>query len=192
MRPTLLALLTPSIAFAAPQVQHRSPRPAAPPAKVSAPRSIGVHVTAHMDQPVHVKNNPPHQVIIHDPKTNRDEHHPVIVEHRPAHVIDRDPHLRVTVRGYRPQHDWVRFHRPVGGWFRIWGINAWDDVGTVTCEATNEQTGELFPVSMDRDARGWDDDTVNAALDQALDDCYAEANGAPCEPVTPACSYQPY
>ena len=69
---------------------------------------------------------------------------------------------------------------------------AWDTVGTVTCEAVNESTGDTYPVSEDRDSRGWDDDTVNTVLDQALDDCYAEANGAMCGPVTPACSFQPY
>jgi hypothetical protein len=170
---------------------HRAPRPAAAPPKTGT-RSVGVHVVAHPEQPMHPKTNPPHEVIIHDPKTNKDEHHVVVVEHRPPHVIDHDPRLRVTVRGYHPAHDWVRFHRAHGAWWRAWGITAWDTVGTVTCEATNESTGELFPVSQDRDARGWDDDTVNVILDQALDDCMAEAGGAPCGPVTPACSFQAY
>jgi len=47
-------------------------------------------------------------------------------------------------------------------------------------------------VSEDRDARGWDDDTVNAILDQALDDCEAEAGGAVCGPVATPCTFQPY
>jgi hypothetical protein len=171
---------------------HRAPRPAAPPPHVSTPRSVGVHFTPHFGQPVHPQNNPAHEVIVHDPKTNRDEHHVVVFDHRPAHVIDRDPHLRVVARGYRPAHDWVRFHRPHGDWFRLWGIAAWDTVGTVTCEAVNEQTGGLYPVSEDRDARGWDDDSINSILDAALDDCYAEAGGAQCSPATPSCSFQPY
>ncbi len=141
---------------------------------------------------MHPKDNPPHEVIIHDAKANRDEHHAVVIEHRPPHVIDRDPRLRVVVRGYKPVHEWSRFHRAHGAWWKLWGITAWDTVGTVTCEAANEANGELYPVSQDRDARGWDDDTVNVLLDQALDDCYAEANGAMCGPVTPACSFQPY
>ena len=173
--------------------QHRSARPAVAPAKVSTPRSVGVHMTAHPEQPVHPQKNPPHEVIVHDPKTNKDEHHVVVVDHRPAHVIDRDPHLRVITRtSFHPAHDWNRFHIAHGGWFHLWGIAAWNDVGTVSCEAVNESTGALYPVSEDRDARGWDDDGVNSILDAALDDCYAEANGATCGPATPACSFQPW
>jgi hypothetical protein len=172
---------------------HRAPRPATPPrGKDAGVRTVGVHVVAHPDRPFHPKDNPAHEVIIHDPKTNKDEHHVVVVDHRPAHVIDHDHRLRVVVRGYHPTHDWVRFHDVRGGWWKAWGITAWDTVGTVTCEAANESTGELFPVSEDRDARGWDDDTVNTILDQALDDCYAEANGAACGPATPSCTFQPY
>ena len=192
---SLALLLAPLVAsadehHAAPA--HRTPRPAAAPRKDAGARSVGVHVVEHYGQPMHAKNNPPHTVIIHDAKTNKDERHAVIVDHRPGHVIDRDPRLRVVVRGYHPAHDWNRFHVAHGGWFHLWGITTWDDVGTVTCEAVNESTGELFPVSQDRDSRAWDDDTVNIALDQALDDCYAEASGATCGPVTPACSFQPY
>jgi hypothetical protein len=183
----LLAILfAPLIASA----DHRTPRPAAAPVKTGT-RSVGVHVVAHPEQPMHVKNNPPHQVIYHNAKTNKDEQHAVVVDHRPAHVVDRDPRLRVVVRGYKPTHDWARFH-VASGWFHRWGITAWDDVGTVTCEAVNESNGELFPVSEDRDARVWDDGAVNTILDQALDDCYAEANGATCGPATPSCSFQAY
>lgn len=188
-------VLAPFVAFADEHHQdaHRAPRPAAAPrGQEAGARSVGAHITAHPEQPMHVKNNPPQQVIYHDAKTNKDEHHAVVVDNRPAHVIDRDPHLRVVVRGYKPKHDWARFHRASGGWWHAWGITNWDTVGTVTCEATNESNGELYPVSQDRDSRAWDDDTVNAILDQALDDCYAEANGAMCGPVTPACTFQPY
>jgi hypothetical protein len=172
---------------------HRTARPAAAPsAKVSAPRSIGVHVTAHPEQPMHVKNNPPHQVIYHNAVTKKDEQHAVVVDHRPSHVIDRDPHLRVVVRGYHPTHDWARFHIASGGWFQRWGITAWDEVGTVTCEAVNESNGELYPVSEDRDSRAWDDGTVNTILDQALDDCFASSGGSQCGPATPSCSFQQY
>jgi len=170
---------------------HRTPRPATPPPH-AATRTVGVHSTAHPEQPMHPTKNPAHEVIVHDPKTNKDEHHVVITDHRPVHVIDRDPRLRVVVRGYHPAHDWGRFNRPHGGWFSMWGITEWNTVGTVTCEAVNESTGGLYPVSQDRDARGWDDDTVNSILDAALDDCYAEANGAVCGPATPSCSFQPY
>jgi len=167
---------------------HRAPRPATPPpGKSAGARYVGSHVVPHPDRPMHVKENPPHTVIIHNDVSKRDEKHAVVVDHRPAHVIDHDPHLRVIVRGYHSPRNWVRFHRPHGGWWKVWGITAWDAVGTVTCEAVNETSGETFPVSMDRDVRGWDDDSVNAILDQALDDCFAEAGGA-----TPACSFQPY
>lgn len=141
---------------------------------------------------MHPKDNPAHEVIVHNAKTNVDEHHRIVADHRPAHVIDRDPRLRVVVRGYHPAHNWEHFHRPHGGWWHMWGIANWDTVGTVTCEAANEDNGALYPVSEDRDARGWDDDTVNAILDQALDDCMAEANGAQCTPVSQACSFQPW
>jgi hypothetical protein len=184
-----LAVAFGSTAFAGPW--HPAPRPATAPAQ-GGNRAVGVHVVPHPDKPRDAKTNPPHEVIIHDPKTNKDEHHPVIIDHRPDHIVNRDPHVRVIVRGYHPQHDWARFHRPHGGWWSVWGITAWDNVGSVTCEAANEANGALYPVSEDRDANGWDDDTVNAILDQALDDCYAEANGAACGPVTPACSFQPY
>ena len=141
---------------------------------------------------MHVKNNPPHEVIVHNDVTKKDEHHAVVVDHRPSHVIDRDPHLRVVVRGYHPAHDWNRFHVANGGWFHRWGITTWDEVGTVTCEAVNESNGELYPVSEDRDSRAWDDGTVNTILDQALDDCFASSGGAQCGPATPSCSFQQY
>jgi hypothetical protein len=179
-------------ADAAPTVVKRTVRPvAAPRGKEAGARAVGIHVVPHPGQPVHATNNPPHTVIIHNTITNKDENHVVVVDHRPGHVVDHDPHLRVIHRGYRSPHNWAHFHVARGGWWHLWGINNWDNVGTVTCEAANEQTGELFPVSEDRDERAWDDDTVNSILDQALDDCFAEANGAQCSPATPSCSFQP-
>jgi len=156
------------------------------------PRSFGVHVVPHPDRPMHPKENPPHTVIVHDRRTNRDERHYAIVDHRPPYVIDHDAHLRITARGYHSRYNWERFHRERGGWWSRWGIVSWDIVGTVTCEAVNETTGALYPVSEDRDRYAWDDAAVNAILDQALDDCVAEANGAVCGPVMPACTFQPY
>jgi hypothetical protein len=164
-------------------------RPAAAPPHVTTPRHVGTTVGQHWGQPAHPVNNPSHQVYVHNSITNRDEPHRMIVDHRPAYVIDHDPRLRVVVRGYHPVHDWGYWH-PGGGWFHLWGITAWDHVGTVTCEAANEETGEMFPVSEDRDAAGWDDGAVNAALDQALDDCMAEAGSATCAPATPSCTFQ--
>jgi hypothetical protein len=193
----LLGLLGTSLsltaAVAAPaRHDHPAPRAAAPPPHVSAPRYVGVHVVPHYNAPMHPTNNKPHEVIVHNTVTNKDEHHVVVVDHRPAHVVSRDPHIRIVARGYHSPHNWGHWHVARGGWFRLWGINAWDTVGTVTCEAADETTGQLYPVTEDRDARGWDDDTVNSILDQALDDCMAEAGGAQCTPATPSCSFQDY
>jgi hypothetical protein len=193
-----------SLAFAAPpqerrappqRVQpahHEPPRPAVAPRPDAGPRNVGVHITPHPEQPVHPVNNPPYRVTVHNQRANRDENHPVIVDRRPIHVIDHDPRLRVVRRGYHPVHNWEHFQVAETGWWRVWGISSWNEVGTVTCEAANEQTGELFPVSEDRDQRAWDDGTVNAILDQALDDCAAEAGESLCVPATPSCSFQRY
>lgn len=179
-------------ADAAPQGKHPAPRPpAAPRGKDAGRRVVGAHIVPHPERPVHPTNNPPHQVIYHNAKTNKDENHVVIVDHRPGHVIDHDPHIRVIRRGYHSPHSWEHFHMARGGWWHVWGITAWDSVGTVTCEAANETTGELYPVSEDRDEAAWDDAMVNSVLDQALDDCMAEA-GAVCVPATPACTFQSY
>jgi hypothetical protein len=191
------SLLLPAAALAAPghstPTMHSAPRAASAPAGKSAgARVVGVHVVPHPDRPMHPTTNSPHQIIIHNTVTNKDENHVVIVDHRPAHIVGHDARIRVSVRGYHPQHNWGYYHVARGGWFHLWGITAWDNVGTVTCEAANETTGELYPVTMDRDAHGWDDDGVNVVLDNALDDCFAEANGAQCTPATPSCSFQNY
>jgi len=194
----VLGVAVATAASAAPQQKsapaaHMAPRAAAPPrGKEAGPRAVGVHVVPHPEQPMHATNNPPHQVIIHNAVTKKDESHPVIVERRPAHIIDHDPRLRIVHRGYHPLHNWGHFHEARGGWWHMWGITAWDTVGTVTCEAANETTGEMYPVSEDRDANGWDDDTVNAVLDQALDDCQAESGSVACIPVSPSCTFQNY
>jgi hypothetical protein len=194
-KPLLLGLLAATIslpALAAPD-KHAAPRAAAPPrGKEAGARTVGVHVTAHPEKPMHVTNNPPHQVVYHNAKTNKDENHAVVVDHRPGHVIDHDPRIRIVHRGYKPVRNWDHFHYAKGGWWHAWGISNWDNVGTVTCEAANEATGELYPVSQDRDATAWDDGTVNTVLDQALDDCMSEAGTAQCTPATPSCSFQPY
>ncbi|HUJ57735.1 MAG TPA: hypothetical protein VLX92_04570 [Kofleriaceae bacterium] len=186
------ALIAPAAIAQPRHDSHPAPRPAsAPRGKEAGARFVGSHSVAHPERPMTPRDNPAHEYVVRDGR-GHDEHHAVIVDHRPPHVRDRDPRLRVVVRGYHPAHDWGRFHRLHGGWWHMWGITAWDTVGTVTCEAANETTGEIYPVSEDRDARGWDDDTVNAILDQALDDCEAEAGGAVCGPVATPCTFQPY
>jgi hypothetical protein len=170
-----------------------SPRPAVTPrGRDAGARAIGAHVVSRPAWPVHIINNPPHRVIYHNARTNRDESHVVVIDRRPARVIDRDPHVRVIHRGYRSPHHWEHFHPIRGGWEYIWGIPTWAMVGTVTCEAANESTGELYPVSEDRDEIGWNDPLVNSVLDQALDDCMAEAGPSQCVPATPACTFQSY
>lgn len=109
---------------------------------------------------------------------------------RPAYVVHNDPHYRVVVRGYHPHHAWGRYHLSRGGWFHTWGVASWNDVGTVTCEAVNQDTGQMYPVSEERDDIGWNNGTVNALLDRALDECYQDGGGAACAPVTPSCTVQ--
>jgi len=188
----LIATVIILLALPAGAAPRSSPRSAAAPRASTAGRAVGVRVVPHPDRPVHATTNPPHQVVYHNPTTNKDERHAVVIDHRPAHVIDRDPHLRVIARGYRSPRHWDHFHLGSGGWWRIWGITAWGGVGTVSCEAADEATGELFPVSADRDAIGWDDASIDAVLDQALDDCAAVAAPGLCVPATPACTFQRY
>ena len=109
---------------------------------------------------------------------------------RPGYVIRNDPRFHVTVRGYHPRHSWGRYHMSRGRWLGTWGISSWNDVSSVTCEAINQDTGQMYPVSMDRDQIGWSGYAVNSVLDQALDDCYADGGGAACAPVQPACREQ--
>jgi len=109
---------------------------------------------------------------------------------RPAYVIRNDPRFHVTVRGYHPRHSWGRYHLSRGRWLNTWGVSTWADVSSVTCEAINQDTGQMYPVSMDRDEIGWSGNAVNAVLDQALDDCYADGGGAACAPAQPACRQQ--
>jgi hypothetical protein len=194
LAPLALAFSLPAAAAPTPTVvRHAPPRPAAPPrGKEAGARVVGTHVVPHPDRPMHPTTNPPHQVVYHNAKTNKDENHVVVVDRRPAHVIDHDARIRVVRRGYHSPHNWEHFHQARGGWWHAWGITSWDTVGTVTCEAANETTGELFPVSEDRDEVAWDDTTVNSVLDQALDDCMTEAGGAQCSPATPSCTFQGY
>jgi hypothetical protein len=109
---------------------------------------------------------------------------------RPSYVIRNDPRFHVTVRGYHPRHSWGRYHMSRGRWLNTWGIASWNSVSTVTCEAVNQDTGQMYPVSMDRDQIGWSGNAINSVLDQALDDCYADGGGAACLPAQPACTQQ--
>jgi hypothetical protein len=148
------------------------------------------------DHPVAV-NNPPHQVQI-----NRNEPPRSVVDNRAPSGMSHDPHARVMVRNrnFRPIPEWNRYHPVIrvgydNAWWGVWGIQSWDTVGTVTCEAANASTGELYPVTMERDRNGWDDPSVDTVLDQALADCSEEAQVEgdavnPCVPASPACSFE--
>src|ERR1700755_295541 len=96
---TLVAALAP-IADAAPTpAVRRAPRPATPPrGKEAGARVVGVHVVPHPERPMHAPNNPPHTVVIHNTHTNKDENHVVVVDHRPAHIVDHDARIRVIRR----------------------------------------------------------------------------------------------
>jgi hypothetical protein len=176
-------------------------RPESPPANRNQgpPRTQGTVVTQHPGPvarpPQASKPTPPHQVVIHDGEPPRS-----VVDNRPPSVISRDPHARVMVRAsFHPIPAYARFHPVIRpgiefAWWGTWGIDSWDTVGTVTCEATNASTGELYPVTAERDRNGWDDVSINDLLDQAMDDCSNEAaatdNGVdPCIPATPSCSF---
>ncbi len=125
----------------------------------------------------------------HNEHSHRYERHGQVYEYRSPGVIARDPYAHAWQHGYRPHHDWEHFHAGRGGWFSLWGIPSWNVVSTVTCEAANEQTGELYPVTA-TNVGGWNDAQVNSVLDQALDECAAEAGDQVCAPATPSCSYQ--
>src|ERR1700743_1875851 len=92
LAPLALAFSLPAAAAPTPTVvRHAPPRPAAPPrGKDAGARVVGVHIVPPPDRPMHPTANPPHQVVYHNAKTNKDENHVVVVDHRPAHVIDHD------------------------------------------------------------------------------------------------------
>jgi len=118
-----------------------------------------------------------------------DRHHTIVLEDRRPSVIAHDPYAHAYARTYHPRHHWAHFH-PRGHWFATWGINSWEPVSNVTCEAANEYTGELYPVTASRRAGEWDDASINAMLDQALDECARDAGAGRCVPVSQqACTY---
>jgi hypothetical protein len=123
-----------------------------------------------------------HPAEMRDPRAHRYHSDP-----RSVFAIRSDPHFRIGAYGYRPRHEWQRYHLARGGWFRAWGITTWNGVGAITCEAVNQDTGQMYPVVGDRSSYGWNDDGVNLILDQALDNCYADGGGGACTPITPAC-----
>jgi hypothetical protein len=131
----------------------------------------------------------PERARIHtNPITGR-QRRGVIYERRPISVIRRDPYVIRYDVSYRPRHTWHYYH-PTNGWSVTWGLRSWNVVSTVTCEAANEMTGELYPVVADRSTLAWSDQTVNSVLEQALDNCAYDGGPDVCVPVEPACTYQ--
>ena len=123
----------------------------------------------------------------HNDREGRYERHHQVYEYRHPRVIAHDRYARPWRNEYRAAHEWNHFH-PRYGWAASWGIGSWNMVSSVTCEAANEETGELFPVTANN--AGWSDAQVNLVLDQALDECAAASGANVCVPATPACSFQ--
>ena len=141
-----------------------------------------------MNAPVDMHHNAPHATYWHNGRTGRDERHSIVYEHRAPQVIAHDRYAHEWRRNYRPEHEWRHFY-PVGGWIGLWGIGNWNTVSAVTCEAADERTGELYPVTANA-VNGWNDTAVNSVLEQALDECAAAAGADVCVPVQPACTFQ--
>jgi hypothetical protein len=153
-----------------------------------ASRPTGTIQRERPAEPVNAKTNPPHQQVYRNARTGQDERHTVVVEHRPPTVVARDHYAHAFTPGYHARNGWQHFY-PDGGWLSTWGVANWSDVGTVTCEAANETTGALYPVTAPHEASAWADATVDEVLDQALDECAADAGVGACAPATPSCSF---
>jgi hypothetical protein len=125
-------------------------------------------------------------VIQHQQHGNR---RTTIFERRAPAIIARDPQAHTYARDYHVRHNWATYHASRGGWFGVFGIRTWAPVHAVTCEAANAQTGELYPVTANRASVGWSDAAINGVLDQALDECAADAGANVCVAASPACTY---
>ncbi len=117
-----------------------------------------------------------------------DQRHAIVYERREPQVIERDRFNHRWHRGFHARHDWNEYH-PTAGWLGLLGIQTFSVVSSVTCEAANTQTGELFPVTA-RGQRDWTDRQVDSVLDQALDECAQSAGPDVCVPAQPPCSYR--
>ena len=150
-------------------------------------RSTGTIARERPSEPVNARTNPAHQQVYRNASTGHDERHAVVMEHRPAAVVARDQHAHAFTPGYHARHNWRHFYPQ--SWLSLWGLGSWGAVTTVTCEAADETTGALYPVTAPREASGWNDADVDAVLDQALDECAADTNAQQCVPATPSCSF---
>ena len=151
-------------------------------------RSTGTIARERQAEPVNAKTNPVRQQTYRNAKTGREEKHPVVLEHRAPADIAHDSYAHAFTPGYHARHDWGHFY-PQAGWLSSWGVGNWNSVGTVTCEAADQNTGALYPITASREATGWSDAGIDAVLDQALDECAAETNAQECVPATPSCSF---
>lgn len=121
------------------------------------------------------------------PKGAKPMHTQVFVDRRTHAEIRRDPHVVVFNHvGYRPAHAWNHWYRD---WGVYWRVNDWAEIRTVTCEAVNNQTEQLYPVTETRaDSWVWNSTIVNDVAGRALDECAAEAGDpAACSLVEREC-----
>lgn len=100
--------------------------------------------------------------------------HQVFHEARPLGDIRRDPHLVMFDHvGWRPVGNWNMWYR--SDWGVFWRVTDWTAIRSVTCEAVNSDTGDLFPVTEVRaDSWYWNTGLVNNVAARALDECVAE------------------
>jgi hypothetical protein len=99
---------------------------------------------------------------------------PVFHDPRGHGDIRRDPHVvRFDHTNWHAVGHWDRWYR--ADWGGYWRVTDWNAIRTVTCEAVNTQTQELFPVSETRaDSWFWNTTLVNNVAGRALDECMTE------------------
>ncbi len=130
---------------------------------------------------------------------NHEVHAPVQQDPRPANDIRNHPTVRtVNYHDVRVTGHWNAYY-PAHGWFTAWGESpsfSWNRVSSVTCEAVNVASNEIYPTSgLSSGGWVWSDSTVDTLLGEALDDCDTDPNGArdvsgavSCVPASPACT----
>lgn len=120
------------------------------------------------------------------------EHRQIFHEQRGLGDIRRDPHMvRFSHVGWAPRYHWDHWYRD---WGVFWRVSNWGDIRNVTCEAVDQATGALFPVTESRtEAWVWDVNTVNLVAARALDECAAETGDqANCTLVDGECWHSQY
>jgi len=105
-------------------------------------------------------------------------HHQVFHESRSLGDIRRDPHIvQFDHVGWRPVGHWDNWYR--SDWAVFWRVTDWNSIRSVTCEAVNNDTSELYPVTEVRaDSWFWNSNLVNNVAARALDECVSD-QGSP-------------